>query len=221
MRYLLYASFFLLALSSCNKKIYREKQEITLTSPLTAADIRPAFEKELYRCVVDGKFGLKKFHMSGLLYFKNFSDTATRVLFQSELGSTFFDFGWDSKDSFRVYSIIDPMNKVALIKTLRKDFELLLVKNISKEPSGIYHFNNDPSKNFVRFGLNKGFVYYIVNKDRTLMGIENADEQRKVVVMKMTPADTVQRLPVALSINHLRAGFTIDLKKITRDDTAE
>lgn len=221
MRYLLYASLFILALSSCNKKAYQDKQEITLTSSLSAADLRPGFETELYRCVVDGKFGLKKFHMSGLLYFKNFSDTATRVLFQSEMGSTFFDFGWDNRDSFRVYSIIDAMNKAALIKTLRKDFELLLVKNISKEPTGIYHFNNDPSKNFVRFELEKGFVYYVTNKERKLTGIENADEQRKVVVMKMTPTDTAQRLPVSLSINHLRAGFTIDLKKINRDDTAE
>ncbi len=221
MRYLLYASLLLLALPSCHKKAYQDKQEITLPSSLSASDIRPQFEKELYRCVVDGKFGLKKFHLSGLLYFKNFSDTATRVLFQSEMGNTFFDFGWDSKDSFRVYSVIDAMNKAALIKTLRKDFELLLVKNISKEPSGIYHFNNDPSKNFIRFELAKGFVYYITTKERKLTGIENADEQRKVVVMKMTPDDIAQRLPISLSINHLRAGFTIDLKKINRDDTAE
>ena len=220
MRYFLYVSLLLLALS-CNKKIYRDKQEITLTSSLAATDLRPHFERELYRCVVDGKFGLKKFHMSGLLYIKSFSDTATRVLFQGELGNTFFDFGWDNRDSFRAYKIIDQMNRPALIKTLKKDFELLLVKNISNEPSGIYYFNNNPSKKFIRFELEKGFVYYLIDRDRKLIGIENADEQRKVVVMDLTPADALQSLPASISIRHLRAGFTIDLQKIKRDDTAE
>ncbi len=220
MRYFLYISLLLLTLS-CNKKIYKDKQEISFSSAISAADLKPRFNQELYRCVVDGKFALKKFHLSGLLYFKNFSDTATRVLFQSEMGATFFDFGWDQKDSFKVYSIIDQMNKPALIKTLKKDFELLLVKNLGNAPSGIFNFNHDPSKSFVRFELEKGFVYYIIDKERKLQGIENADEQRKVVVMDISPAETAQGLPASLSIKHLRAGFTIDLKKINRDDTTE
>lgn len=220
MRYLLYGSLLLLVLS-CNKKTYRDKQEITLASSPSATDLRPHFEKELYRCVVDGKFGLKKFHLSGLLYFRNFSDTAVRVLFQSEMGNTFFDFGWDSRDSFRVYSIIDQMNKPALIKTLKKDFELLLVKNLNDKPTGIYHFNNDPSRHYIRFELEKGFVYYITDNGKKIKGIENADEHRKVIVMDITAADTPQSLPAAVAIRHLRAGFTIDLKKINRDDTAE
>lgn len=221
MRSLLFVSLFLVPLTSCNRKLYTNKQEIQLATQIQASDIRPRFEKELYRCVVDGKFALKKFHLSGLLYIRNFSDTATRVLFQSEMGNTFFDFGWDSSDSFSVHSIIDQMNKQALIKTLRKDFELLLVRNIDNKPTGIYHFYNDPTRNFIRFELEKGFVYYIMNREQNITAIENADEQRKVVVMDLSPGDTRQTLPEHARIRHLRAGFTIDLKKIKRDDTAE
>ena len=219
MRYFLFVSIAIL-LQSCSGKIYQAQQEIHLSQPLAAADLKPRFEKELYRCVVDGKFGLKKFHLSGILYLKNFADTATRVVFQHEMGSTFFDFGWDSRDSFRVYSITEEMNKPALIKTLRKDFELLLVKNLSQQPKGIYNFDKNGHDNYIRFDLEKGFVYYIADRERNLSAIENADDQRKVVVMKLSPASAFGTLPQKLNIKHLLAGFTIDLKKI-QEDAAE
>lgn len=219
MRYFLSVSLVLL-LFACNKNAYQQKQEIQLSQPLFAADLKPHFEKELYRGVVDGKFGLKKFHLSGILYLKNFADTATRVVFQSEMGATFFDFGWDKNDSFRVYSITDQMNKAALIKTLKKDFEMLLVKNMSAQPSGIYNFNKNSDENYIRFELDKGFVYYIANRERKLDAIENADEQRKVVVINMSPDSPFGTLPEKISIRHLLAGFTIDLKKI-KEDVAE
>jgi len=216
MRYFLFVSlsFFLL---SCNKKIYQNSQEIQLSQSLTAADLKPKFEKELYRGVIDGKFGLKKFHFSGVLYMKNFGDTATRVVFQSEMGSTFFDFGWDHKDSFIVYSIMEQMNKPALIKTLKKDFEMLLVKNMAKQPKGIYNFDRNTRENYIKFDLEKGFVYYIADISRNIIAIENADESKKVVVMKMSPVAPFGQLADKISIKHLLAGFTIDLKKIKQD----
>jgi hypothetical protein len=137
------------------------------------------------------------------------------------MGNTFFDFGWDKKDSFQVYNIIDQMNKPALIKTLKKDFELLLVKNIGNQPSGVYQFGKVSKDYYVRFELDKGFVYYITDNERKLATIENADDKRKVVVMDMKPATDPQTLAQKISINHLRAGFTIDLKKIIPDDTVE
>ncbi len=218
MRYFLSVSFAIL-LFSCSPKVYQDKQDIILSQSYTAGDLRPHFSKELYRCVVDGKFALKKFHLSGILYFRTLEDKTTRVIFQSEMGNTFFDFGWDASDSFKVFSIIDQMDRAALIKTLKKDFELLLVKNIHDKPSGTYRFNNS-SENYIRFELPKGFVYYITDSDRKLTGIENADDKHKVVAMQM-PATPLQQLPEKITIKHLRAGFTIDLKKINTDDTTE
>lgn len=220
MRYFLFASLSLL-LFSCSGKIYQDKQEVTLSQSFIANDLQPLFQKELYRCVVDGKFALKKFHLSGILYLKNFEDSTTRVVFQSEMGSTFFDFGWDKKDSFQVFSIIEQMDKPALIKTLKKDFELLLVKNLTDKPSGIYQFGKNNKEYYVRFELDKGFVYYVVDANRRLTAIENADDKRKVIVMDMNPATSLQALSEKISIRHLRAGFTIDLKKINNNDAAE
>lgn len=220
MRYFLSVSLCLI-LCACNKKIYQEGQEVTLSQSYVADDLRPRFEKELYRCVVDGKFALKKFHLSGILYLRSLPDSSTRVVFQSEMGSTFFDFGWDKTDSFQVFSIIDQMNKPPLIKTLKKDFELLLVKNIQSRPSGIYQFGKYPKDYYVRFELKKGFVYYVTDQERKLSGIEHADDKRKVIVMDMHPPVSSHNLAHKISISHLRAGFTIDLKKIKNDDVAE
>jgi len=220
MRCFLYVSLCFL-LAACSRHAYKDQEEITLSQSYTADDLKPSFNRELYRCAVDGKFALKKFHLSGILYFRNLSDTATRVVFQSEMGSTFFDFGWDRNDSFTVYSIIGQMDKPALIKTLRKDFELLLARNIDPVPSGVYRFYKDARANYVRFELGKGFVHYITNMERKVTGIENADERQKVVVMEYGDPTPLQQLPEQLSIRHLKAGFTIDLKKISKDDTAE
>jgi hypothetical protein len=220
MRYFLFVSLSFL-LFSCSPKIYQDKREVSLSQSFIANDLRPQFQKELYRCVVDGKFALKKFHLSGILYLKNFEDSTTRVVFQSEMGSTFFDFGWDKKDSFQVFSIIEQMNKPALIKTLKKDFELMLVKNANDRPSGVYQFGKNGKEYYVRFELDKGFVYYVIDEERKLTAIENADDKRKVIIMNLRPAAPLKTLAEKITIKHLRAGFTIDLKKINNNDTAE
>lgn len=219
MRYFLFASLCMLVFS-CSRQTYREQEELQLTREFRAADFRPQFDKTLYRCVVNGRFGLKKFHLTGILYLKNYADTGTRVVFQAEMGATFFDFGWNRRDSFHVYSIMDQMNKPALVKTLRKDFELLLAKNLGTQPTGVYRFYRNAQINYIRFSMAKGFVHYLTDGHRRLTGIEHADERQKVVIIDF-PATDLQHLPEKLSIRHLKAGFTIDLKKIIPDDTAE
>jgi len=219
MRCFLSASLLLLLLS-CNRQAYRDLEKIQPAQPLSSVTLKPRLDKALYRCVVDGKFAFKKFHLSGILYLKHLGEEGDRVVFQSEMGNTFFDFGWDNKDSFRVYHIIDQMNKPALIKTLRKDFELLLVKGLSAQPESVYQAAKDTAT-YTRFNLARGFVYYITNGDSKLAGIDNADEKRKVITMRFLPPSPLQQLPETINIRHLRAHFTIDLKKITPDDTPE
>lgn len=218
MRYLIFVS--LLFMVGCSKTNYKDKKEVTLTKTFTAADFRPDFEKVLYRCEVNGKFALKKFHLSGILYIKNFDDKNTRVIFQSEMGATLFDFGWNANDSFQVYAIIDQMNKAALIKTLQKDFELLLVKKLNNKPEGDFNFDKNPDIFYTKFNLEKGFVYYVTNRSGKLISIENADDKQKVVLMKLGKETPLKTLPEALKIKHLRAGFTIDLKQINQDQDA-
>lgn len=221
MRYLAFVSFIFCLASSCHRKIYTDKKEASHVEALSANDFRPVFEKALYRCEVDGRFALKKFHLSGILYLKTLEDESTRVIFQSEMGATLFDFGWDIHDSFRVYSIIDQMNKAALIKTLRKDFELILVKHLKEKPDGQYTFGNDPNLIYNKFNLEKGFVYYVTNPKNELVSIENADDRQKVILMNIAAGSTLKKMPESITIKHLKANFTIHLKKITPENAEE
>jgi len=221
MRSLIFVSLLCLLATACHRNLYQAKQEVTLSQLLSAEDLRPVFGKALYRCEVDGRFAIKKFHLSGVLYLKTMDDKSTRVIFQSEMGATLFDFGWDREDSFQVFSVIEQMNKAALIKTLRKDFELLLVKHIGPQPEGTYNFNKDPDLFYTKFRLNKGFVYYVTDRERRLARIENADDKQQVVVMSSDEKTPLKALPETLVIRHLKAGFSIRLQKITPDHAEE
>jgi hypothetical protein len=220
MRYLVFVSL-LFCLASCHKNIYVDKQEVNMAQTYSASDFRPKFDKALYRCEVNGKFAIKKFHLSGILYLKILEDKSTRVIFQSEMGATLFDFGWDAKDSFQVHAIIDQMNKAALIKTLRKDFELFLVKHIQESSNGHYNFNGNPDLFYTKFNLSKGFVYYVTNRKAELVSIENADEKQKVILMDVANGTALGNLPESITIKHLKANFTIHLKKITPENVEE
>ena len=118
-------------------------------------------------------------------------------------------------------SIIDQMNKPALIKTLRKDFELILVKHVQEEPSGDYTFDNSPDLFYSKFNLQKGFVYYVTNRKSELISIENADDKQKVILMNIASGTNLKTLPEAIKIKHLKANFTINLKKIIPENVEE
>lgn len=221
MRYLTAVSL-LLAVYSCSKHSYPETRQRAdnKTNSLyrKQAAIQPEYDKALYRCTVDGKTFMKSYHLSGILFIKKMDDDATSVVFQNEMGVTYFDFSWNKSNQFKVNSIMKQMNKDALIKTLQKDFEMLLVKLPNKYASGVYYFNNKDTA-FVRYELAKGFVYYMVDNNKWL-GIENADDKRKVVVFNFPPTP-LKQLPDSMNITHLRANFTIDLKKMPQDNAAE
>lgn len=216
MRYFLYVSLLLFG-TGCGRQAVRH---LGTQQPETMAAkaLQPKFDKTLYRCTIDGRFLLKKFHMSGILYLRNFGDTATRVVFQSEMGNTFFDFGWNVQDSFEVYSIIEQMNKPALIKTLKKDFELLLAKNLVQQ--GAIFKQNENS--YAQFKLAESFdttafARYYFNKENRLSKIINGDAKRVVVEMSTDTAAILQQLPQQLSIDHKRANFTIYMTQMNQD----
>jgi hypothetical protein len=180
------------------------------TTPASSAlKFKPVYERELYRCTVDGGVIFKKFHLSGVLLFKEL-ETGTRVVFQNEMGITFFDFEWDKNDSFKVNKVIEQLDRPAVIKTLQKDMAMLLMKGLD-ETSEV-HFAKDEDI-LHRFSLNKGFVYYIENSAR-LMQILNTGERKKVTTISLKRNDVQGALPGKILIEHHRANFKIQLKKI-------
>ena len=92
---------------------------------------KPNFNRAIYKASVDvvGKY------ISGLLVIKKMPDSSTRIVFTNEFGFTFFDFGFEADSGFRGYQIAPAMNKKPLIITLRKDFELIMFRNMDSVAS--------------------------------------------------------------------------------------
>jgi len=208
MRYLKLSSILLLLLAAACSNPYK-KLQLTEKSGRTAFAYKPQFNKELYRCVVDGKVLFKKFHLSGVLFFKNMPDKGTRVVFQNEMGFAFFDFEWSANDVFAVKQIIPQLNKPAVVKTLRKDLELLLLRNLDKTTETTF---TDGTYTYERFTLQKGYAYYIEN-GKQLLRIENAGK-KKVMSINLDGNARKTTLTDSIFIKHYKAHFTIDLKKI-------
>lgn len=165
------------------------------------------FTRHLYSCQINGSIGIRKYSLSGLLLVKHMEDGSKRAVFQNEIGFTFFDFEWDTAGIFRVIQIQEKMNKEALIKTLRKDFEVLFQIRFSSP-----QINN--SRTLIRTQLPKGNALYEL-RDEHKKNIYILDEREKKVVSMTT--DTGKSLPdlyQTMHINHHKANFEINLKTI-------
>lgn len=178
----------------------------------TAMRFQPEYKRELYRCVVDGKVLFKSFHLTGVLLFKEM-ETETRVVFQNEMGISFFDFSWDKNDNFKVNSIMPDLDKPAVIKTLQKDLALFLMKGLDKGSE--QHFSMG-DEHYHRFTLDKGFVYYI-EKTARLMRIVNTGERKRVVTITLDGKEKNISMPEKVVFEHHKANFSIQLTKITAD----
>jgi len=208
MQFLRLSSIILFALFVSCATPYKHLQPYTPAST-SALRFKPEFDKVLYRCVVDGRFLFKRFHLSGLLFFKKLEDSTTRAVFQNEMGFTFFDFEWTANDQFRINHIIPQLDKPALIKTLQKDMNLLLMKNLYVHSETVLQKNDEA---YYRFNLDRGVVYYIV-KDNKLQRIENAGKT-KVITISLLKKEGDKMMPASVIFEHHKANFTIELHKI-------
>ncbi|MBS1771991.1 MAG: hypothetical protein JST82_03965 [Bacteroidetes bacterium] len=181
-------------------------------SSFSALEYKPQFNKSLYRCTVNGRIIFKKFHLSGVLIFKSLENGTVRAVFQNEMGFTFFDFEWDVHDSFNVKQVIEQLNKPALIKTLKKDFNLLLMKGLNKETESFYKSSRGYD-NYSCFTLDNGVAYYI-SSEIGLKKIENAGKRKKVLTIDINGKTSNKAMPDSVFINHHKAHFTIELHKI-------
>ncbi|OSZ78317.1 hypothetical protein CAP35_08660 [Chitinophagaceae bacterium IBVUCB1] len=178
----------------------------------TAYRYKPAFQKEVYRCNVNGRFLLKKFHLSGILFFKEMKNGTVHAIFQNEMGFSFFDFEWDEQGRFKVNSIIEQLNKPAIVKTLKKDFNLLLMNELDSNSEKIYRGRRGEEMNYC-FSLGGGVAYYIVNAGR-LDRIENAGKRKKVITINVKGKQGNTVMPDTVLFTHHKANFTIGLHKM-------
>lgn len=204
MRYLLLSSFFLLG--GCASQ-YKQLQKIDGDAQCIEK-FKPRITTALYNTQVN----VIGNHLSGLLVMKTMPDSSTRIVFTSEMGLTFFDFEFGRTGSFRVYHIIEKMNRKAVIKTLRQDFQLVLMNDLSAQQPTIFRHGD---RIYHAFRQEKGSNYYITDDDCTeLLGIEKASRRKAVVRVIMK--NYINGMPDTIGIEHTNFQFNIGLKRLER-----
>jgi hypothetical protein len=188
---------------SCNAYRHLEK---TSRPGECLQKFRPDIRRALYRTAVD----ITGRHISGLLLIKALPDSSTRIVFSNEAGFSFFDFGFLPGNGFRVYHIIPQMDKKAVIQTLRKDFDLVLFRNMDESRRFTLE---DSARLYFGCPQEKGVNYYITDKGCTrLLKMQRASSRKPVVEALLFPGP--DGIPDSLSIRHLNFHFSISLKKI-------
>ncbi|HET9276585.1 MAG TPA: hypothetical protein VFN95_00315 [Flavitalea sp.] len=205
MRYLLLSSC-LFVFAGCTSS-YKQLQK-TEGSASCIEKFRPKFTTALYttRVNIIGNY------LTGLLVIKTMPDSSTRLVFTSEMGLSLFDFEFKSNGDFKVHHIINKMNRKAVIKTLRQDFELVLMQHLNTQTAQIFR-NND--RIYHAFSQENGSKYYITGPEcRELIAIEKASKRKALVQAVMK--DYTNGIPDTIGISHTNFHFTIGLKRLER-----
>lgn len=211
-RFLRLSSLLIISFAACSQP-YKQLKELH-GKQRSALMYKPQYDKELYRCTVNGRIIFKNFHISGILFFKKVETGTVHAVFQNEMGYTFLDFEWNKDDSFKVVQIIPQLDRPALVKTLKKDFSLLLMKGLDSKTEHFY--SNDGGKTvYSCFTLENGVVYYISGNNK-LQRIENAGKRKKVTTISIASKKTDDAMPDTVFFNHHKANFTIALHKLER-----
>jgi hypothetical protein len=201
---LIVAGALCLALTACTSA-YKHLQT-TSGDPSCIQQFKPALGTAMYNTQVDviGK------HLSGILVMKRMADSSTRIVFTSEMGLTFFDFAFLSDGTFKVYRIMDKMNKKSVIKTLRKDFELILMEHTT---AGDGRVLTDGVHHYYAFPQEKGVNYYIT--DSTCSHLIKAQKaSSKKAIVEATLNNYQAGIPDSVSIVHQVFHFTIILNRL-------
>jgi hypothetical protein len=191
---------------SCNQ--YRHMQKIH-TDENCVQKFRPDFNRAIYKTSVDviGK------HIGGILLIKAMPDSSTRIVFSNEMGFTFFDFGFLPGNGFTVFQIIPQMNKKALIRTLRNDFELIMFRNM--DSIGNYSLTDSNRLVFHAYPQSRGVNYYVTDTGcHQLIKMQRASSKKPVMEARVEgsfPGNS----PDSISIRHLNFNFLITLKKMS------
>ena len=104
------------------------------------------------------------------------------------------------------------MNKRSVLKTLRKDFELILMDRLDNSTASVREGNG---LLYYIFPQQKGFNYYITDSaTNELVRLERASNSKTVVEAVMQ--HYINGIPDTIGISHKTFDFTIGLKRIER-----
>ncbi len=176
-------------------------------NPACIQKFKPSFTADWYNASVDvmGK------HISGLLFFKSMPDSSLRVVFTNEAGLTFFDFEFRATGEFNVKQAVNKFSNKAVINTLRKDFELMMLPD-ARQSLTSYSSGNET---WFAQTKEKETDYFITDKDCTsFFRAEKTGKGKKKVQMIMTGKS--QLAPDSVHLQHYTFDMQISLKKLNR-----
>lgn len=216
----LYIIIIVGTLSACANKLplYKSLDTQNIVELTKAKDFTPHFTSAKYICNIAGKYGPKKYSLSGILLLKTMEDNSTRAVFQNEMGLNYFDFQWDANNQFSVLTILDKMNQPPLIKSLQKDFEIILFKN-EIDKTAVTHYTKNETEQFV-FAIQKGQVVYEIENDK-IKNISVVDNNKVYTSFIPTISYALHSLPDQLLIMHHKANYSIQLKSFTDEPIIE
>ena len=197
-----------LGLFSCRSE-YAALTLLPNPTPFSRESMPPAgSDTRKYRCSVDvsGK------HLSGILIFKPMAGGHTRALFTGEAGPTFFDFEL-SDSAFQVHYCMKRLDKKAVLRTLRRDLELLLMLNKGIPAEAVY---TDGKAWYYPFDHKKERLYYVTEPGcGQLLRAESGNGRKKKVLVYYR--DFEKGMPKAASIEHQTFTFVIRLEALQNE----
>jgi len=166
---------------------------------------RPQFSNALYSARVD----VLQHHLSGLLFFKQMPDSSLRVVFANEMGFKFFDFEFTRDGGFVKHYMLPKMDRKAVVKTLRNDLELVLLRPALQQA----YVLQDSRYRYITVPTAKGNNYYITDTACTrLERIEKASRRKPVV--KVWMHHYREGVPDTIRIQHQHFKFNISLQRV-------
>jgi hypothetical protein len=209
-RYLLLSPcVLLLSCTSAYRSLRPASVDTACVSKMTPRSITTSW----YQASID----IANKHLSGLVLIKNMPDSSQRVVFTSEAGVTFFDFGFKRPEKFNVHSIIKKLDRKAVIKTLQKDFELLLGVPFSRY--GLQSWRTQ-EENFFGVTQKKETAYFITDKDcGSLRRLERGTKRKRKVSIQIMGRG--YPLPDTLNITHHTFPFQIRLTRFQKNDSSQ
>jgi hypothetical protein len=169
---------------------------------------KPNFNSALYKAEIDvvGR------HLSGLLLIKTMPDSSIRIVLSNEIGFKFFDFEFKQNGDFNALFVVKQMDKKPVIKTLKKDFELIL---LPQEDTRKAYLLKDGYSLYYIFPKQKGSFCYITDLGGSEIKTMEISSPNKPIVQAIMKNYT-NGVPDTIGITHTTFNLTIGLKKIKR-----
>jgi hypothetical protein len=134
------------------------------------------------------------------------------MVFSNEMGFKFFDFEFKPNGDFKTYYVVKQMNKKPVIKTLKKDFELIIMRehdikgaSLKQDDHDLYYIIKRP----------KGYFCYVTDKDGKQLERAEVSSPHKPIVQAIMK-NYINGVPDTIGITHTNFSFTIGLKRIER-----